>query len=197
MEGVELGHEAQDAVVRGAAMAGSDGDGRGIAAVIETSGQGRDEVLADLDRGIDSMLSAIRLTFRGHRMRCGRGLTPGRCRSGCPGSRHTGRTGIRFTRRLLGALSARWERAARRKRKGGTVHAYSVRRDATRHSPCAWSGFVNARIPRQSRRLPRTIRTRNQCGGAQVGGRLSMKACTPSSAASSIMLHAMVLPASS
>jgi SsrA-binding protein len=59
-------------------------------------------------------------------------------------------------------------------------------------------GRVKARSPWPRARPARQARHRKEARlGAREGPRLSMKACTPSSADSSIMLQAMVWPASS
>ena len=55
--GVEHRQEAQHTIMRGAAAAGSNGYGRGVAAVFEAFGQGRDDVLADFYGRIDAVLS--------------------------------------------------------------------------------------------------------------------------------------------
>jgi len=57
LQGVETRRQAHHTIVRGAAVAGADGDGRGVEPVVEAFDQRRDKVLADLDGNLDAVLS--------------------------------------------------------------------------------------------------------------------------------------------
>ena len=66
--GVEFRHEAHDAVVGGAAVPAANGNGGGVAAWPEMSGQRGDKVLAYPDRGTDVVLSLARPSLKAGRV---------------------------------------------------------------------------------------------------------------------------------
>ena len=84
--GIEEGVEAQHAIVRCAAAAGTDGNRSRVAAAVGGAGQGRNKVLPDLVGWMDVELSVARLEGRASGgTRCGRGATRTVRRSGGAG----------------------------------------------------------------------------------------------------------------